>query len=495
MKFKFPTPYSVLMIVILLAVWLTYLLPSGKYDTIFFDKNQNHFVIQTSDSTYSLPAEQSTLSKLNINISFEIFAEGKIKKPISIPNTYKKISAEEKNLSQFLFAPIKGIYDGIDVILFVLILGGFIGVFNSSGALNQGVGFLAYQLKNKEGILIILVTSLIAMGGTSFGLAEETLAFYPILIPVFLAAGYDLLVPVAVIYLGSSVGSMASTINPFAVIIASDSAGVSWTTGIESRIIALILGLIITIAYILRYAEKVRKNPELSLVYGTPLPSGISTERAEPVSQLKTSTKIQLMIFASSFLVMIFGVSSLGWWFEEMTALFLVASVVIAIVQKISEEQFINEFIGGARDLLGVAFIIGIARGVTFILNEGKIADTLLFYASSWVEGMSPALFLPMLLVVFAILTLFIASSSGMAVVTMPIIGGLAAVIGVGGENVVNAYMFGMGIMGIITPTGLILPSLTMVNVSYQQWLKFVTPLLIALTFLCIATLLGNFYL
>ena len=183
-----------------------------------------------------------------------------------------------------------------------------------------------------------------------------------------------------------------------------------------------------------------------------------------------------------------FGVSQLEWWFQEMTALFLVASIVIAVLQRAGEEKSVQNFILGAKDLLGVAFIIGIARGVSFILNDGQISGTILHYATDLVQGMSPMLFLPVLMVVFSVLSLFISSSSGMAVLTMPIIGSLASVVGVEGHSVVNAYLFGMGIMGFLTPTGLILPSLTMVNINYQQWLKFSMPLVIM--FIVILTIL-----
>ena len=228
MKIKFPTPYSVLMLVIILGAVLTFVLPSGKYDTLSYNEEMKAFTITTADKTYSIPATQQILKDKGITIALEKFTQGKIKKPISIPNTYKRGEPSPQGLDKVLFAPIKGIYESIDIIFFVLVLGGFIGVFNSSGTLNEGVGYLAYRLKGREGILIIIVTSLIALGGTSFGLAEETLAFYPMLVPVFMAARYDLMVPLAVIYIGSAVGTMVSLINPFSVIIASDAVGVEY---------------------------------------------------------------------------------------------------------------------------------------------------------------------------------------------------------------------------------------------------------------------------
>lgn len=493
-NFKFPTPYSVLMLVIVFSAMLTYILPSGRYDTLEYNAEQKAFVVKTNDNVETIPASQEVLQKYGIGIDVKKFEEGKIKKPVYIPNTYKEAEAQQQGITDIIFAPIKGIYETIDVILFVLVLGGFIGVFNSSGTLNEGVGYLTYRLKGREGILIIVLSGLISLGGTSFGLAEETFAFYPILVPVFLAAGYDLMVPLAVIYVGSAMGTMASTVNPFAVIIASDSVGVDWTMGLESRLLLLVLGMTISVIYIIRYAERVRKNPESSVVYGTPIPKVFMSQKSEEVKELKFSTKMLLIVFGLSFVVMIVGVSQWDWWFQEMTATFLVASIIIALLQRTSEENFIENFIAGARDLVGVAFIIGIARGVTFILNDGQIADTILYYCSNLVEGMHPALFLVVLMFVFFILTLFISSSSGMAVVTMPIMGALASVIGVEGQSVVNAYLLGMGLMSFITPTGFILPSLAMVNLNYNQWIKFSFPLVVMLTILGIAILLGEYY-
>ena len=288
---------------------------------------------------------------------------------------------------------------------------------------------------------------------------------------------------------------MASTINPFAVIIASDSAGVDWTTGIESRLILLIISLTVSIIYIIRYAEKVRKNPKESFVYGTEIPSSLSSKKLQEIQYLNWKSKCLLTVFGLSFVIMIIGVSQWGWWFQEMTALFFISSIFIAILQQTSEEKFIEHFINGAKDLLGVAFIIGIARGVTFILNDGQISDTILFYSSNLIDGMSPSIFLIILTFIFAVLSLFISSSSGMAVVTMPIIGSLASVIGVNGESVVNAYLIGMGLMSFITPTGLILPSLAMVNLNYKQWLKFSLPLVIILTIISLMVLLGEYFL
>jgi uncharacterized ion transporter superfamily protein YfcC len=194
--------------------------------------------------------------------------------------------------------------------------------------------------------------------------------------------------------------------------------------------------------------------------------------------------RLLLVVFAATFALMIAGVSRLGWWFTEMTTLFLAAAILVGLIQGGGEKTFSATFVKGAESLLGVALIIGIARGVTVVLNDGQISATLLHYAANGVSGMPGVVFIVALMFVFAGLTIFISSASGMAVLTMPIMGALAGVVGVPGEQIVNAYLLGFGLMSFIAPTGMLLPSLAMVNVSYGAWLRFVTPLLLILTIL-----------
>ncbi|OEK04890.1 YfcC family protein [Roseivirga misakiensis] len=483
-RFKFPSPFSVLYIIIIISAIATWFLPAGSFDTLSYDSTQKVFLI-SGENASSLPANQQTLDSLGLNMELSKFESGKIRRPVSIPNTYLEQDASPQGFKEILFAPIKGIYESIDIILFVLIIGGFIGVFQHSGALDKGVGLLAKRMEGREKWLIISLILLIALGGTTFGMQEETIAFYPILVPIFLAAGYDLIVPVAAVYGGSCIGLMGALINPFGTIIASDAAGVSWTEGIESRIAMLILGAVVLIWYIVRYAEKVKNDPTNSILHGLGIQNPFEKKKkSEAVLKLTTMTWLLLTLFALTFLVMIYGVSSLGWWFEEMTALFLLAAIILGIVQRTTESAFVGAFVNGAKDLLGVALIIGVARGITIVLNDGLISGTLLNEASSLVSGTSPLVFLPVLMVVFFVLAFFISSSSGLALVSMPIMGALGNVVGVPTEEIVNAYLFGFGLMQFVTPSGLILPSLAMVNVPYNVWLKFIAKLLVPLAIL-----------
>ena len=490
-KRTLPGPIAILMIVIIIAAVCTWLLPAGEYNKL--SVSGQSFTLVSEGGETNLPLTQKTLDSLGINITLQKFVDGDIRKPVSVPGTFTKQKRNGQGFISVLQAPIKGIYDSIDIILFVLIIGGFMYVFNETGAMVKGITWLSYTMKGREKWLIIILTTLLSFFAASYGMAEEALVFYPILVPLFLAAGFDLLVPLAIIFGGTMVGGIPAFSNPFSTIIASNAAGINWLDGFYQRIILWVIITGLLIWYIIRYAAKIKKDPSASLVLKfdgdvkPPYDINVNTVTTAPVLELKT--KLLLLIYIVTFLTMIGGVVFLKWWTLEMSALFLGSSILLAVVTRMNEKTFIREFIKGAESLLAVAFIIGVARGVTIVLNEGHISDSILFYAANLVQGMQPALFILLLLAFYFFFSLFIQSSSGMAVLTMPIIGALAIIVNIPGREIVNSYMYGMCIMSFIAPTGLILPSLALVNVSYKTWLKFITPLLIILTIICAISL------
>lgn len=495
-KKKLMSPLSILMLVIVLAAVATWLIPSGRYDRLSHTEGTG-FNYSRPDGDMLLPFTQHTLDSLHINIPLANFQSGAIKKPVSVPGTYKKTAASRQGFLKVIQAPVKGIYESVEVILFVLVIGGFMQVFNESGAMVKGVRALSATMKGREAWLLIILSFLFALGGASFGMAEEGFVFYPILIPIFLAAGYDLLVPVAVIFGGTQLGTLTSFTNPFSTIIASNAAGVSWTDGLTERLIMFALTCVIYIWYVVRYAQKVKKDPSKSLVYGFNDAATIKSMMPEDTaagSKLDTRNKLLLLLFFASFATMIYGVVKLEWWLLEMSTLFLGAAILFAVILRLRESLFIEQFIKGAEGLLGVAFIIGVARGVSIVLNDGNISDSIIYNAALLTGSMPPALFIIMMLLIYMVFTLFISSSSGMAVLTMPIMGSLAIMVNVPGREIVNAYLFGMGIMGFITPTGLILPALAISHVNIKAWWKFIYPLIIILFIVCAACLIMGIY-
>lgn len=496
-KRAFPGPIPILMLVIILAAASTWLLPAGQYNKL--SVTGKTFTLVTDTNEIALPLTQRTLDSLGIQIKVQKFIEGNIRKPVSVPNSFTKQKRNPQGFIPILQAPIKGIIDSVDIILFVLVMGGFMFVFNETGAMVKGITWLAHSMKGREHWLIIILTTIFSFFAASYGMAEEALVFYPILVPLFLAAGYDLLVPLAIIFGGTSIGCLPAFSNPFSTIIASNAAGINWMDGLTERLLLWVIVTALLVGYILRYAAKVKKDPAASLVYKIdgevhPLYEvTISHEATTP--KLEWKTKLLLFIYIATFLTMIGGVVFLDWWTTEMSALFLGSSILLAIITRLHEKIFIREFIKGAESLLSVAFIIGVARGVTIILNEGHVSDSILYYTANMVQGIQPAFFILGLLLFYIVFSIFIQSSSGMAVLTMPIIGALAILVHVPGREIVNAYMYGMCLMSFLAPTGLILPSLAMVNISLKTWVKFIMPLLIWLTIISMAALVAGIYL
>lgn len=496
-KFSFPTAYSVILIVMLFVLGLTYIIPSGKYSKLQYNADEKVFTLESpTGEITTMQATQKTLDDLGVKTNLSKFTDGSIYKPVAIPGTYEELPKEKPTVftavTTFLNAPIQGLYDSIDIIAFVLVIGGIVGVINKTGAFTAGISALSRNLKGKEAWLIVIITVIIGIGGTSFGLAEETIAFYPIVVPIFLAAGYDALVAIAAIYLGSCMGTMASTVNPFSTVIASNTAGIDFTSGMGVRIFMLVVGLLICIIYTVKYAEKVKKDPTKSLIYSQKKEledQFLKSHNEAEVPEFTWGRKLMLIIFALSFVVMVYGVKELGWSFKEMTALFLFVTFILAIFARLSEKEFVSEFVAGAADLLGVALIIGLARGITIIMDGGMISDTILYGLSNVVSNMSGVIFSTVMFFVYILLGFFISSSSGLAVLSMPIMAPLADVVGVNRDVIVTAYQFGQGLISFITPTGLILASLAMVNVTYDKWLKFVTPLIVIISVLAIVVL------
>jgi uncharacterized ion transporter superfamily protein YfcC len=481
-KLGFPTAFTVLFIVLILAAALTHIVPAGLYSKLVYDGELDAFVIEDhKGDTTQMPATQDTLNSLNIKMDIVKFKDGSIRKPIAIPDTYQRIASSPQGLKSIIMSPVQGVMDTVDIIVFVLILGGIIGLINKTGTFDAGIAALSKKARGKEFILVTFIFLLITLGGTTFGLAEETIALYPILMPIFIASGYDAIVCIAAIYMGSSIGTMFSTTNPFSVVIASNAAGISFSEGLNFRIISLILAAIITLVYIYYYAKKVKGDPKNSLIYkdmDKVKERFLKDYNPDNVVPFDWRRILILIVFLSAFPIMIWGVSSGTWWFPEMSGLFLAAAIIIIFLSGLSEKEAVNTFLDGAADLVGVVLIIGIARAINIVMDNGMISDTLLFYSSSIIKNMNAGVFAAVQMILFSFLGFFVPSSSGLATLSMPIMAPLADTVGISRAVVVSAYNWGQGWMAFITPTGLILATLEMVDVTYDKWLKFILPLM-----------------
>jgi uncharacterized ion transporter superfamily protein YfcC len=307
-----------------------------------------------------------------------------------------------------------------------------------------------------------------------------------------MAARFDPLVAAATILLGAGIGVLGSTINPFATVIAANASGIPFTDGILLRLAMLVLGWIICVAYVMRYARMVKADPSKSIVYDKheENKAHFLGNKGEEKLDFTTTRKVILAIFGGSFAVMIYGVSVAGWWMAEISAMFLASSILVGLVARMSEESFINSFIEGARDLLGVALIIGIARGIVVVMDRGMITDTILNSAEHIVTGLSSIVFVNVMFFLEILLSFLVPSTSGLAVLTMPIMAPLGDFAGVGRELVITAYQSASGLVNLITPTSaVVMGGLAIARVPYVRWLKWVAPLMAILTVFCVVML------
>lgn len=460
-RFRFPSAYTILFGLIILVAALTWIIPAGQYERAF---------------------------------------NAALDKEVPVAGTYATTDPNPQGVFDVILAPIAGLYNpvtneanAIDVALFVLVIGGFIGVVTSTGAINAGIGSAMTALRGREKWMIPVLMALFAFGGTTYGMAEETLAFYTLLIPIMIAARYDAVTAVAVILLGAGVGVLGSTVNAFATVIASDAAGIPFTQGIVLRLVILGLCWLASVVYVMRYAERVRLDPAKSLVYDRKAENEahfLARRENDGALELTGLHKVVLALFALTFVVMIWGVLVAGWWMAQMSGLFLAAAILIGFVARPGEQRFVDAFLNGARDLLGVALIIGLARGIVVIMDAGKITDTILHWAEVSVGGLPAIAFVNVIYWIEVLLSFFVPSSSGLAALSMPVMAPVADFAGVGRELVVTAYQSANGIVNLVNPTfAVVMGALAIGRVPYERWLAFMWPLLLILTVIIMACL------
>lgn len=422
-------------------------------------------------------------------------------------------------ISNVVMSPIKGFEDALGVCLFVLILGGFLGIVNQTGALDTGIRVLVKKLKGRELMLIPILMLLFSIGGTTYGMCEETVVFYFLLAATMVAAGFDSMVGAAIVLLGAGCGVMGSTVNPFAVGVAIDSL-VSLGFPLNQ---GLILGIglapwlsttIISILYVMRYAKKVKADKGstiLSLQEQELMTSefGENAEIKTNIEDLKLSNrqKIVLILFGFAFVIMILSFipwSSLGvtmpdwtafltgekigaWYFGESSAWFLLMAIILGLCSGIKESKFINAFMAGAADMIGVVLIIALARSITVLLGTTGLGLWILNNAAHALSGMVAFVFAPLSYILLAALSFLIPSSSGLATVAMPIMGGLAHQLNFSTESMVMIYVAANGLINMITPTcGAIMGGLAIAKIEWTTWAKFSWKLLVILAIVSI---------
>ena len=432
--------------------------------------------------------------------------------------------------SDFFTAPVKGFADALPVCLFVMILGGFLGMMTETGALDNGIAVLVQKLKGREIWIIPVLMCLFALGGTSYGMCEETVPFYALLAATMMAAGFDPLVGAATVLLGAGCGCLGSTVNPFAVGAAVDALS---SKGIEvDQTIIIGLGFLLTVVttlisiiFVMRYAKKVKADKGstfLSLQEQKDAEAAHGAAAAEAAKEVKLTgrQKAVLGIFAFTFVVMIVGFIPLGdlnanvagffdngvydadgntitqawsavitglpigqWYFDEASTWFFIMAIVIGIIGGLTEKQIVNTFISGAADMMSVVLIIALARGISVLMAATGLDMYVLDAAAAMLKGVPSFIFAPVAFLVYFGLSFLIPSTSGMATVSMPIMGPLAAGLGFSPEVMVMIFSSAIGVVNLFTPTsGAIMGGLSLAKIEWTTWLKFAMPLIVILT-------------
>ena len=482
--FKMPSSYTVLFILIIILAILTWIIPAGEYE-----KNE----------------------------------AGQL-----VAGTYKTVQSNPQGIYDIFMAPVYGLIGNklttgsIGVAFFILIIGGFLGVITETGALDIGIASVIKKNKGKEKRLIPLLMILFAIGGTTYGMAEETIAFYPLLIPIMIGVGFDTITAVAVILVGSQIGCLESTVNPFAPGVASDTAGVSIADGIVWRLVFLVVMVAISIFYVYSYATKIEKNPEKSFVYSQ-RKENLELFKIPESSEAMTKKQLYILwIFILTFFILIlslipwgdFGIkifeqfndallglpvigglfrhaSPFGtWYFSEITMLFFVSSVLIGVVYGMSEDKFLEVFLKGSADLIGVALICAVSRGIQIIMNDGLITATILHWGEIGLKGLSPQLFITLTYLFYLPMSFLIPGTSSLAGATMGLLGPMAEFVHVRSHLVITAFQAASGVLNLFTPTsGVVMGALAIARIDIIVWIKFLAKLILIVILMSIVIL------
>lgn len=410
---------------------------------------------------------------------------------------------KKATIPDVVMSPVLGFADAIDVSLFVLVLGGFLGVINRTGVLYKGIATVVKKLNGKELLLIPILMIIFSIGGTTYGMAEETIAFYSLIEATMLAAGFDSLVGAAVLLLGAGSGVLGSTINPFAISVAVDTAKAAGIETNQGKIILLgailwVATLSICIFYVMSYAKKVHNNLSASILSRQELDAAqnaFHSDKKDENSALNLRGKIVLFLFAFSFLIMIlslipwesFGVTifdswtnwlngkSFGnWYFKEIAAWFLIISIICGLVYRLKEKEIVDSFIAGAGDMIGVALVISVSRGIYIIMSDTNLNNFILTHSANALSGMNAVPFTIMSYIIYIGLAFLIPSTSGLATGSIGIFAPLAQSLNLSPNVMITIFAAACGLVNLITPTsGVVMGGLAISKIDFSSWIKF----------------------
>ncbi len=469
-QFKVPHVYAIIFALMVIFAVLTWIVPSGSYQRQEVNGRE-----VTVAGTY----EQSEKTYID------------------------EETGDEVDLRQGVFdvlqAPTRGIQEAIEVVAFILIVGGSFQVITKTGAITSGMGRVVRRFKNKDILIIPIAMVLFALGGTSFGMAEETLPFFAIFMPIMMAMGFDSMTAFMVVFVGARTGYIASTINPFNVLIAQGILGIQGNPQLWLRMIVWVVLTAVAITWVVLYARRVKKNPESSITFEDDIAKKVEFAADESAldAEFTGRQKGVLAVFIAGMCLIIWGLVTQGWYMNEISAVFLAMGLLAGVIAGFSQDVIAQEFVAGIADFAFSAIVVGLARGILVIASDGMIIDTILNALATGLGGIPAVLFTTLLYAVENLLAILVPSSSGLAALTAPIFGPLTELMGLNPEAAVWALSMGSATMSLICPTSAILVAgLGVCKIKLGQWWKtvwkfFLVVSLINIVFVAISGLIA----
>lgn len=469
-QFKVPHVYAIIFALMVIFAVLTWIVPSGSYQRQEVNGRE-----VTVAGTY----EQSEKTYID------------------------EETGDEVDLRQGVFdvlqAPTRGIQEAIEVVAFILIVGGSFQVITKTGAITSGMGRVVRRFKNKDILIIPIAMVLFALGGTSFGMAEETLPFFAIFMPIMMAMGFDSMTAFMVVFVGARTGYIASTINPFNVLIAQGILGIQGNPQLWLRMIAWVVLTAVAITWVVLHTRRVKKNPESSITFEDDIAKKVEFAADESAldAEFTGRQKGVLAVFIAGMCLIIWGLVTQGWYMNEISAVFLAMGLLAGVIAGFSQDVIAQEFVAGIADFAFSAIVVGLARGILVIASDGMIIDTILNALATGLGGIPAVLFTTLLYAVENLLAILVPSSSGLAALTAPIFGPLTELMGLNPEAAVWALSMGSATMSLICPTSAILVAgLGVCKIKLGQWWKtvwkfFLVVSLINIVFVAISGLIA----
>jgi uncharacterized ion transporter superfamily protein YfcC len=415
-----------------------------------------------------------------------------------VPGSFNYAPSEPQGIGAIFTAPVKGFLQASSIIVFVFIIGGAFAVVQKTGAIAvsvQRVGYIFAHKPHLQKYFIPVTMTIFSIGGTVFGMSEEVMPFVLIFIPLAISLGYDSLVGTAIPFLGAAAGFAGATLNPFTVGIAQGIAELPLYSGLEYRVIIWVLSTVSMITFVMLYGNRIRKDPSRSAV------ADLDQQRKHdfqltPGEEVRFSVRQRsvLITFVLTLLLLVYGILRYSWFITEIAGLFLALGIMSGVIGGLKADEITESFKNGAKDMMGVAFIIGLARALLVIANDGKVMDTLLFGLASIISGLHPIVAAQVMFVAHGVINFFVHSGSGQAAMTMPIMAPLADVVGVSRQTAVLAFQFGDGWINPILPTsGVTMGVLGLAGIPWERWFKWMIPVEIFFFILALLLLIPPF--